>query len=210
MSAQDQRPDTLVHLLSDTRRRVVEATSQLMRERDAGEREPSPAMRFETFLAVLQDRLPIWNRVLEDLSYLVGKSDVTEVLAPVARAAIEFYAEILGTGVIAFNSPDQLIRFRQAMGMRRLGPQESIEPLATYLAAEQRIGRVAPDVDPDAAARLLLGGCFQHAYIEVIMGADAVPTREEAADRLISGLRLRPCPPAAAPCHRHAALPPHR
>jgi hypothetical protein len=204
MNAEDQRPDTLARRLLDTRRRIVEATSQLMRERDntAMAGEMAPAMRFDAFLALLQDRLPVWNRVLGDLSHLVGKADVNEVLIPVARAAIEFNVEILGAGTIAFTSPDQLIRFRRAMGVQGLGPQESLEPLVAYLAAEQRLGRIASDIDPDATARLLLGACFQHAYIEVIMGRDAVPSREDTADQVVYGLRLSPTAPPSRPQRR--------
>lgn len=194
MNADDRRPGTRPSGIPDTRRRIVEAASQLMRERggtDSGG-EPSSALRFETYLALLQDRLPVWNRVLGDLSHLVGKAEVNEVLIPVARAAVEFYVEIHNAQVIAFSTPDQLMRFRQAMNRNHLGPQQSLKPLAGYLAAEQRLGRVASDVDPDAAARLLLGACFQHAFIEVVMGADAVPPREETADRVVYGLRLQP------------------
>jgi hypothetical protein len=39
-----------------------------------------------------------------------------------------------------------------------------IESLAAYLRAEQRIGRVRSDADPDAAAALLLGACSQRAF----------------------------------------------
>lgn len=164
--------------------------------------EMAPAMRFDTFLALLQDRLPVWNRVLGDLSHLVGKADVNEVLIPVARAAIEFNVEILGAGTMAFTSPDQLVRFRRAMGVQGLGPQESLEPLVAYLAAERSLGRIADDIDPDAAARLLLGACFQHAYIEVVMGKDAVPSREDTADRVVYGLRLSPTSPPPGPRRR--------
>jgi AefR-like transcriptional repressor, C-terminal domain len=197
----DQRPRMPSQPIFDARRRVVEAASQLMRDRKSTP-DPEPAsLRFDAFLALLQDRLPVWHRVLDDLSHLVGKADVNEVLIPVARAAIEFYAEIQRAELTAFSSPDQIVGYRSAMRSRGLGGHEVVEPLATYLAAEQRRGRVATDVDPDAAARLLLGACFQHAYFEVLMGVDVVPPREETADRIVYGLRLRSTAGASPSCN---------
>lgn len=38
-------------------------------------------------------------------------------------------------------------------------------PLAEYLTAEQRLGRVAPGADTSASAALLIGACFQHAFL---------------------------------------------
>jgi hypothetical protein len=194
MNAEEQRPSALSQRLLNTRRRVVDATFQLMRERDPSEgtHETPAAPRFDAFLALLQDRLPVWHRVLADLSSLVGKAEVNDVLIPVARAAIEFYVEIQSTGVLAFTSPGQVVRFRRAMRTNELGPHEALAALADYLTAEQRLGRVDADVDPDAAARLLLGACYQHAVTEVMMGSDMVPPRDETADRLVYGLRLHP------------------
>jgi hypothetical protein len=194
MNAEDRRPSALSQRLLNTRRRVVDATFQLMRERDPSDttHETPAAPRFDAFLALLQDRLPVWHRVLADLSSLVGKAQVNDVLIPVARAAIEFYVEIHNTGMLAFASPGQVVRFRRALRTNELGPQESLDALADYLAAEQRLGRVDADVDPEAAARLLLGACFQYAVTEVMMGSDMVPPREETADRIVYGLRLNP------------------
>lgn len=194
MKAEDQRRSALSQRLLTTRRRVVDATFQLMRERDPSEgtRQTPAAPRFDAFLALLQDRLPVWHRVLADLSSLVGKAEVNDVLIPVTRAAIEFYVEIYSVAMLAFASPSQVVRFRRALRTNELGPQESLDALAGYLAAEQRLGRVDGDVDPEAAARLLLGACFQYATTEVLMGVDMVPSREETADRIVYGLRLHP------------------
>jgi transcriptional repressor AefR-like protein len=194
MNAEEQRPSSLSQRLLNTRRRVIDATFQLMRERDPaeGSRETPAAPRFDAFLALLQDRLPVWHRVLADLSSLVGKAEVNDVLIPVTRAAIEFYVEIYSVAMLAFASPAQVVRFRRAVRTNELGPQESLDALADYLAAEQRLGRVDGDVDPEAAARLLLGACFQYAVTEAVMGTDMVPPREETADRIVYGLRLHP------------------
>ena len=45
------------------------------------------------------------------------------------------------------------------------GPQYPVEALARYLRLEQGRGRIRPGADCDAAASLLLGSCFQYAFL---------------------------------------------
>lgn len=97
----------------------------------------------------------------------------------------------------AFTSPNVTVRFRQAIRDNGLGPHTETAPLAAYLAAEQRLGRVRPDVDPEASARLLVAGCFHRAYIEMFVGADAGPAREASAREIVRELRLEPVPQPA-------------
>ncbi|MGV9307276.1 MULTISPECIES: hypothetical protein [unclassified Nonomuraea] len=168
----------------DTRRRVLEMALSLREERGGGP--------VDLFLALLQDRLPLWLRILHDLSHLVGKGRVSDNLLPIARAGIDYYLEVQSAALPAFTSPSVTVRFRAAVRDNGLGPMAEIVPLADYLAAEQRLGRVAPSVDPVASARLLLAGCFQHAYYEMFVGADAGPSRDAGAEEIVKELRLEP------------------
>lgn len=61
------------------------------------------------------------------------------------------------------------------------GPPEAI---AAYLAAEQRLGRVDPEVDPREAAALILGGLFALASTPVDDDGGASPDRVASAVRL--------------------------
>jgi hypothetical protein len=148
------------------------------------------------FLALLQDRLPLWLSILHDLSHHVGKGCVSDNLLPIARAGIEHYIDVQSAALPAFISPDVTVRFRQAIRDAGLGPGTETAPLTAYLAAEQGLGRVRSDVDPEASARLLLAGCFHRAYIEMFLGADAGPTREASAREIVRELRLEPAPSA--------------
>jgi hypothetical protein len=47
--------------------------------------------------------------------------------------------------------------------------------LADYLRAEQAAGRVAADVDPVGAAALLLGACYQRAFLVRLVGEEQLP-----------------------------------
>ena len=52
------------------------------------------------------------------------------------------------------------------------------EALAAYLDAEECLGRVREDADPEAAAAMVLGACYQRAFFWSYLGED-VPTEEE-------------------------------
>jgi hypothetical protein len=59
------------------------------------------------------------------------------------------------------------------------GPRDVFDLVAGYVAAEQRLGRIGPDVSPPAAACLLLGPCFHWAFIRQAMGQSLYPTKDE-------------------------------
>ncbi|MEU6713415.1 hypothetical protein ABZ897_18185 [Nonomuraea sp. NPDC046802] len=172
------------HQSQDTRRRILEMAVSLRQDRSGGS--------VDHFLALLQDRLPFWLSILHDLSHRTGKGNVSDNLLPIARAGIDYYMEVQGAALPAFTSPSVTVRFRQAVRDTGLGPCAETAPLAAYLAAEQRLGRVGAEVDPEASARLLIAGCFHRAYIEMFMGADAGPAREVSAREIVRELRLEP------------------
>ncbi|WP_344920975.1 hypothetical protein [Streptosporangium oxazolinicum] len=181
----------------DARLRVLELAAFMKREEadDASRprsRGTEAGHAVDMFLALLQDRLPVWRRILDDLMYLVGKGRVTENLLPIARAGIDYYCEVQSAALPAFTSPSVTVRFREAMRDSDIGPMSEIVPLTAYLAAEQRAGRLSPEVVPVASARLLLAGCFRHAYYEILLGPDSLPSRDEAAEEIVQELRLEP------------------
>ncbi|MFC4532621.1 hypothetical protein [Sphaerisporangium dianthi] len=158
-------------------------------------RGTTPAQAVDLFLALLQDRLPVWLHTLDDLMRLAGKGRVNDNLLPVARAGIDYYAEVQAALMPAFVSPSITVRFREALRETELGPASEIAPLAEYLAAERSLGRVAPDVNPEASARLLLAGCFRHAYYEAFIGAGSGLSRDDGAVEIVRELRLETATP---------------
>lgn len=158
-------------------------------------RGATPAQAVEMFLALLQDRLPVWLRTLDTLMHLAGKGRVNDNLLPVARAGIAYYAEVQAAAMPAFISPSITVRFREALRETELGPASEIAPLAEYLAVERGLGRVSPDVTPEASARLLLAGCFRHAYYEMFMGSGL--SRDDGAVEIVRELRLETVTPRA-------------
>ncbi|MGN9840335.1 hypothetical protein ACTMTI_19635 [Nonomuraea sp. H19] len=171
----------------DTRRRILEMAVSLREDRPSGG-------SVDHFLALLQDRLPLWLSILHDLSHRIGKGCVSENLLPIAQSGIDYYVDMQSTALPAFTSPNVTVRFREAIRDTGLGPRTEIAPLAAYLTAEQRLGRVRSDVDPEGSARLLIAGCFHRAYIEMFIGAGEGPAREESAREIVRELRLEPVP----------------
>lgn len=45
------------------------------------------------------------------------------------------------------------------------GPHQPLAALADYLRSEQKTKRLRRDANPDAAAALLLGACYQRAFL---------------------------------------------
>ncbi|GII55183.1 TetR family transcriptional regulator [Planotetraspora thailandica] len=180
-----------------TRDRIVAAAEQVIQElglarattreiaRAAGCSEALLYKHFsrkeDLFLAVLLERVPALVPAVTRLNERVGKGAVRENLEEFAQAAVVFYRRSLplSAGVVAEAS--LLDGFRRMLADVGGGPHIPINRLGAYLREEQRLGRVGPDADPDAAATLLMGACFHRALLEslVDLGPD---------DTLVPGL----------------------
>ena len=156
-----------------TRERIVEAAERVVRERGlartttkeiaraAGYSEGTLYKHFESkedlFLAVLAERLPSFVVLVEELPARVGRGTVQETLEEVATNALAYYGEIVPMAASIFSEPGLLARHREGLRKRGAGPQMINETLASYLDAEERLGRVRKDADFEAAAAMLLG-----------------------------------------------------
>jgi AefR-like transcriptional repressor, C-terminal domain len=84
-----------------------------------------------------------------------------------------------------FSEPQLLAAHRAEVRERDAGPHHVSDTVANYIAAEQDLGRVRANVDPRAAADLLLGACFQHAFLSRF--ADTT-VDDETAERTAAAL----------------------
>jgi AcrR family transcriptional regulator len=120
----------------------------------------------EMFLAVLTERVPsTLGAVLANLVQQAGEESVQDTLHELARAALDFYNETFVMAASVFSEPQLLAAHRAAVLERDAGPHHISETVANYIAAEQNLGRIRSDVDSPSAAALLLGACFQHAFL---------------------------------------------
>ena len=180
---------------SRTRERMVEAAERVMRDkglahattkeiaREAGYSEGAIYKHFESkeelFIRVLTERLPPFADVLADLPRRAGQEAVGDVLEEVAGAALAFYGKSFPMSVSVFSEPGLLARHREEMYKRGAGPHKANEALVAYLEAERDLGRVREDADPEAAAAMLLGACFQRVFLGSFSGDGAIPEAEE-------------------------------
>jgi hypothetical protein len=123
--------------------------------------------------------------VLATLGQRAGEGSVQDTLQEVARAALSFYHETFVMAASVFSEPQLLAAHRAAVHERDRGPRHVNDVVANYLAAEQDLGRLRADADPRAGAALLLGACFQHAFLSRF---DDTPLDDEAAQRVAADL----------------------
>nr|WP_130342909.1 TetR/AcrR family transcriptional regulator [Herbihabitans rhizosphaerae] len=163
-----------------TRERIIDAAEKLMREKGyahATTKEIAKAAdcseatlykhfedRTDIFLAVLTLRLPDLGFHLDNLIAKAGSGTVRANLMLVADSALRFYLESFPIAMSLFSSRALLDAHRAKLKLREMTPRYPNNQLAEYLGAEQSQGRLRRTFDPDAAASLLLGACFQTAF----------------------------------------------
>jgi AcrR family transcriptional regulator len=164
-----------------TREQILAAATRVMREqgyarattkeiaRAAGYSEAALYKHFPDkaaiFIGVLSEQLPALGLILTELAGDAGKGTVRANLTKVARAALDFYTESFPIAASLFSTRELLTAHRTAVLERGAGPRTPLSNLSRYLRAEQRLGRLARTVDADAVAALLLGACFQQAFL---------------------------------------------
>jgi AcrR family transcriptional regulator len=186
---------------ADTRQRILAAARKVMLgkglvrattkeiARAAGVSEGTLYNHFankeELFLCTLNELPSGFVALMRGLRERVGTEAVPAVLSQVAASALEFYSEAVPMGASFFADPELLARHRGLLQQRGAGPQRANEAVAAYLRAEQKLGRVRGDADPEAVAYMLLGALYQHVYWRQFLGQ---PQEPDADDRFIAGI----------------------
>ena len=134
----------------------------------------------EIFLRVLEEEMPGLAALLARLDRRAGTSDVRGNLEEVVVTAIRFYADTFPIAVSLYSSRALLAAHRDRLRQLGRGPRTPEELLTRYLAAEQRLGRVAATADPRSMAQLLLGACLQQGFLADFTGEP--PTEAQLAD----------------------------
>ena len=143
------------------------------------------ASKEEMFLAALGQLPSDFIAKVIALPQRAGSESVRALLTDLARVGIAFYADAIPMGASIFADPELLARHRELLAERGAGPQRANEAIAAYLRAEQDLGRVRADADPEAIAYLLLGAIYQRAYWREFLGDTA---SSEADDAFVASL----------------------
>jgi AcrR family transcriptional regulator len=181
----------------NARERILDAAAAVMREhgvahattkqiaRAAGYSEALLYKHFrdkgEILLHVLQERMPAFSG-----GAVPGEGTVQANLVAVAHGALRFYLHGFPMMASMVAQPRLMAAARETLTDYGAGPQRPVRMLADYLRDEQNLGRLSADSDPEAAAALLMGACFQQAFLRYFDGGPDFP--ETAAADLVRGL----------------------
>ncbi|WP_129841279.1 TetR/AcrR family transcriptional regulator [Streptomyces sp. RFCAC02] len=181
----------------NARERILDAAAGVMREqgvanattkqiaRAAGTSEALLYKHFrdkeEILLHVLAERMPAFPTGAR-----AGEGSVEANLTAVAHGALRFYLHAFPMMASMVAQPRLMAAVRDSLAGYGAGPRHPVTALTAYLAAERDLGRVAPGADPAAGAALLMGACFQQAFLRYFEGGPDIP--EEAAAALVRGL----------------------
>ncbi|MEO3869543.1 helix-turn-helix domain-containing protein [Nonomuraea sp. B12E4] len=138
------------------------------------------ANKADLLVAVMRERSPGFDRLAQALHPDAGTGQVVDHLAAIAEAAITFYAGGFPMFASMFADPATLTAHKAEIRRKDVGPHKVNEAVAAYLSAEQQQGRLHPEADVQAAAALLMGACFQHAFLGH-MSTPAHPDTSDAA-----------------------------
>jgi AcrR family transcriptional regulator len=170
----------------DLRFQLIEAASRLIRTRgvaalttreiarEAGCSDGALYTHFphksDLLMAVCQERLPDLRGQVGDLVSRVGSGTVEGNLEELIRATQTFMAELVPIATAVAADSELRMRHRAGFDGEVIPPRRTLEALAGYVAAEQRIGRVAANVAPQVFASMLVGACYSAANVEYIFG----------------------------------------
>jgi AcrR family transcriptional regulator len=146
----------------------------------------------ELILEVVLHGVGEFREVLDSLPLQVGQNTVQKNLERVVDSAFHFHYRIASLVCSLFADQELLARVRGTMNERCIGPGRTASVLAAYLAAEQRLGRVAARAVPEAAAQLLLAASFNKAVHDHFYGvsgeAQARRHLRDSVRALLAGL----------------------
>lgn len=188
-----------------TRERIIEAAKNVIHDKGltgattkeiaqaAGVSEGSLYNHFknksELFLHVIEGLPANFIGLVKGLAERAGQGTVRSTLREVATAALTFYRESIPMGASFFSEPELLALHRKALKDQDAGPHKPNLAVADYLRAEQGLGRVRLNIDPEATAYLLLGACFQQAYWTQFSGEGASErTARNFVDNVLNAL----------------------
>jgi AcrR family transcriptional regulator len=127
-------------------------------------------------LAAIEENQPDLLAVVGDDR--IGEHSIEENLQDIARASIRYYQKLVPLTLALFADMDLLAHFRLWMQEQQRGPLKIYEIVARYVAAEQRLGRLKPEIEPFSFAALLIGTCYQYVFLQYLLGHDPFPVPE--------------------------------
>ena len=162
-----------------TRQQILRATERLIRKKGLSRvttKQIAQEVGFAegTLFNHFRDKSDLLRTVLlENLPPLMeiatpdqaGLGAIEGNLKEIALAAIRFFEKIVPLAASLFADVELLSKHRATLRRCNGGPHHLFEHVAKYIAAEQKLGRIRPQVDPLGIAVLLLAPCFHWVFI---------------------------------------------
>lgn len=194
-----ERPGVREALLEAAERLILEkgARGLTTREiaREAGCSDSSLYVHFEDkahLMASLCERwTPDLRTFLGSLIERVGAGDVEEHLRDIAVVSLRVYRDMVPTMFAIAGDPQMRDYHQVALRAAGRGPRVSLQAIAAYIGAEQRLKRIRPDADPVMAANLLMGSCWQRAAFGHYFGEDLIEMDDPAYARELAAMIMR-------------------
>lgn len=149
------------------------------------------AGKHELLVSICERWVPDLHGALGSLIERVGARTVEDNLCDLASVAVRVYREMMPATFAIAGDPELLQYHRAAMKAAGRGPKRGAEAIASYVAAEQRLGRVRNDADVTMAANLLLGSCWQRAALAHYFGEDLIAVDDETYARGVAAAVMR-------------------
>jgi AcrR family transcriptional regulator len=129
--------------------------------------------------AVVEYLVPSYRDFMGDLPAKAGTTTPAVRLREVLRKTMAFYRDLIPTMAVLYSENALRDRY-QAQLIEGRGPHRASEAVAAYLAGELSLGRLPSGIDPQAAAQMLLGACFQQVFFEQTIGKERLQLSERA------------------------------
>lgn len=163
--------------------------------REAGCSDSALYVHFEDkahLMASLCERwTPDLRTLLGSLIERVGVGSVEVNLQEIAAVSLRAYRDMIPTTFAIAGDPEMLVYHRAALKAAGRGPKVSIDAVAAYISAEQRLGRIRRDADPVIAANLLIGSCWQRAAFGHYFGEDLINIDDPAYAHELAAMIMR-------------------
>lgn len=202
--------------MSDNRQNIIDATQRLLEShglarlttRDiAREAKVAEGLIYHHFkdkaelvFEVVQTMMTETKNVLQNFPLQVGKSDLLAIMEDALYTIYRtHYAGVLIIYSI-FSDNKLRTRMQEILQERNIGPRSKIEGMTVFLEAEQRLGRLSAQTDPQVLARCLWLITIQLAMEDQLTGReiDEMQVRKELRDflqTLMNGCAPRPAAP---------------
>jgi len=131
------------------------------------------ADRLDLVLAVLHKSLPEMLIPLKGLETLVGLATPQRNLEKATSGLVRFHERVAPMLCSMFAEPELLERFQRSLQEEGKGPDRGIGTLSKYIKQEQKLGRIAMEVEAIAAARVLMASSFFHVFTNRLLGIAA-------------------------------------